>query len=243
MFEFSLLNPRQPYLLTLIVLFWLSSCGHPPVLVQPVGVAYPDSSAQPDSVRVKLVLEVPNGTGSDELSGVLWAVPQERYRLELTGPMGIQVASVLWKPDGWLALVPPQERFVAGAGSVIFIPGLLLPAIPIHTLLAYSWGQLLPPGLDSARCYEYKSQRICDWTTPEHLTVRAEFNAQTHHLLALVIPSPVPDVQLRMEYADNSMRVVRGGQWLMTMRIHERRSDLAWKGGIWKLIVPDGYRN
>ena len=51
----------------------------------------------PDSLKAKFSIEVNDSVeGSHSLSGVLFAVPYKRYRMEFSGPMGIGVASVLW---------------------------------------------------------------------------------------------------------------------------------------------------
>jgi len=74
--------------------------------------------ALPDSARVKAVLSV----SQENLSAVLFAVPNERYRLELSGTFGLSVASILWKKDGWKVVLPQNERYMEGNGNCVSIP-------------------------------------------------------------------------------------------------------------------------
>ena len=60
-----------------------------------------------DSLRAKFVLTILDSLDKEqELDAVLFAVPHLRYRMELTGPMGVGVASLLWMPDGWNMVFP-----------------------------------------------------------------------------------------------------------------------------------------
>lgn len=72
---------------------------------------------------------------------MLFAVPGERYRLEVSGPLGMQLASLLWKPDGWLALAYPRDEAFRGTGDTVRIPGIVMPPLSIHQILSPAWGQ------------------------------------------------------------------------------------------------------
>ena len=56
---------------------------------------------------------------------MLFSVPGKRYRMELTGTLGIGVASLLWLPDGWQMVFPTEKMYMKGTGYMV---GLLLPA-------------------------------------------------------------------------------------------------------------------
>lgn len=209
------------------LLFWgllgllLFGCArHPAPALAGVSM---DSAPPPDSLRVKLLIELPMpDSTTEEVDGVLWAKPGERYRLELTGPLGMQMASLLWTREGWTGLVPPQERFVQGNGEVVSIPGVLLPPISVHRLLAFAWGEMVPA--DSSQPY------------------RLERDPQSGRLLALVFPAMFPGAELRFEYSEAQVRILRGHHWLMTLQIRERKSDLKWGAGVWRLVVPPGWK-
>jgi hypothetical protein len=198
---------------------------------------------RPDSVRAKLTLMIPRLDSSvDEVDGMLWAVPEQRYRLELSGPMGIQVASLLWTPDAWLALAYLQNRYVQGLGPVLLIPGMQMPAIPIHRLFSFAWGEMIPLGSDSAKPYLYQNLRMREWQSSDGLRVRSESDTLDNRLHALVIRGDQPEQDLRMEYRADTVRISRSGTWLMSMCILERKPNTKWGTGIWKLNIPEGWK-
>lgn len=160
----------------------------------------------PDSLRAKLLLRVPTPDSSEEeLSAVLWAVPQQRYRLEISGTLGVQVASLLWLPHQWLALFPTESRFVQGKGEVVRLPGLVMPAIPVHRLLRFVWDP------DCVAEERFQSSQGAEW-------------------------------DLRFQYGHDSLRVTQGGRWLMSLAVVQRKPQMEWGAGVWKLKKPDHYQ-
>lgn len=100
----------------------------------------------PDSLRAKFILTIlADANSPQELDAVLFSVPGKRYRMELTGPMGIGVASMLWQEDGWTITFPTEKLYMKGAGYMV---GLLnsasLPMVHIHQVAALFDGKLLP---------------------------------------------------------------------------------------------------
>lgn len=183
----------------IIVGILLASCAKHPTTLADIPGAKPGQV--PDSLRVKMVIELPMPDSSqEEVDAVLWAKPGARYRLELSGPLGIQVASLLWTKDAWVGLLPSQERVIQGKGDTVRIPGVLLPATSIHRLLAYSWG------------------------------------------MTEAAPQTGAGADLQFVYGTDHVRILRNHLWVMTLRIKERRADLKWGAGIWKLPVPEGWK-
>ena len=91
---------------------------------QPMGYFGSEKQAPlPDSARVKAVVLVSQEDVKEKLSAVLFAVPNERYRLELSGTFGLSAASILWKKDGWRVVFPQNERYMEGSGNCVSIPG------------------------------------------------------------------------------------------------------------------------
>jgi len=79
--------------------------------------------ALPDSAKIKAVISVSQGGNVNErLSAVLFAIPNEKYRLELSGTLGLSAASILWKQDGWRIVFSQNERYMEGDGDCVFIP-------------------------------------------------------------------------------------------------------------------------
>ena len=187
-------------LILALVLVFLGCTSHPKPAIAPSANVI---TSIPDSLRAKLVFTVPAAEpgSTEEISGVLFAVPGKRYRMELTGTLGLELAKLLWTPEGWTALVPHKEQYVQGVGEVVQIPGLLLPPVSVHRLLAFTW--------DSGASQDSAS-------------------------------TGVPG--LRIERSADSVRISQGDRWLMSMRLKDRRTDAKWGAGVWKLVVPEGYK-
>lgn len=102
----------------------------------------------PDSLRAKFKLTLFDKNGKEqEFDAVLFSVPGKRYRMELTGAMGIGVASVLWKEDGWQVVFPTEKMYVKGAGYMVGIfSDNSIPMVHIHQVASIFEGKLLPEG-------------------------------------------------------------------------------------------------
>lgn len=102
-----------------------------------------------DSLRAKFLLTITAGGEAQNLDAVLFSVPGKRYRMELTGPMGVGVASMLWQEDGWTMTFPTEKLYMDGAGYMV---GLLanddLPMVHIHQVAGLFEGKLLPEKYD-----------------------------------------------------------------------------------------------
>lgn len=226
-------------LATIAFLFTQCSTAPRPDLTSPRTSNY----ARPDSVRAKLILIIPRPDSSvSEVDGVLWAVPEKSYRLELSGPMGIQVASLLWKPEAWTALAYLQERYVVGQGPVLTLPGVPMPDISIHRLFSFAWGETIPDGSDTAKPFLFQNLRMREWKTSDGLQVRSESSDATDKLQALVVRGVSPDQDLRLEYHADTVRISRAGTWLLSLCITERKPNVKWSAGIGKLTIPEGWK-
>ncbi|MDR2593855.1 MAG: hypothetical protein LBC87_03705 [Fibromonadaceae bacterium] len=95
--------------------------------------------ALPDSAKVKAVIAVSQGNVKEKLSAVLFAVPNEKYRLELSGTLGLSAASILWKRDGWRIVFSQNERYMEGEGDCVFIP--IYGGVDIHKFSLLFFGQ------------------------------------------------------------------------------------------------------
>lgn len=99
-----------------------------------------------DSLRAKFSLTMVGKDGKEQnFDAVLFSVPGKRYRMELTGPMGIGVASVLWKEDGWFVVFPTEKLYVQGAGYMVgLFSDNTIPMVHIHQVASIFDGKLLP---------------------------------------------------------------------------------------------------
>ena len=107
------------------------------------------AEAPRDSLRAKFQLTIIQDSSTQELDAVLFSVPGKRYRMELTGPLGIGVASLLWQQEGWQMTFPTEKLYMKGEGYIV---GLLnsdaLPMVHIHQVADIFDGRLLPEGFE-----------------------------------------------------------------------------------------------
>jgi len=153
---------------------------------KPQGLGYFESNKQqalPDSAKVKAVVSVSQGDVKEKLSAVLFAVPNEKYRLELSGTFGLSAASILWKKDGWKIVFPQNERYMEGLGDCVFVP--IYGGVDIHKFAALFFGQ--------------KTNSIdCNASNPQNLTL--EYNGD---IASVVVKTDnYPSLQLEIKNID-----------------------------------------
>ncbi len=137
---------REFFLLLLLTLFLTGCTGGR----QAASKAAENVEAPLDSLKAvfSLTIQSPDGVEHD-LDAVLFSVPNKRYRMELTGTLGIGVASLLWLPEGWQMVFPIEKMYVKGAGYMV---GLLndpsLPLVHIHQVAGLFDGKVIPDNLE-----------------------------------------------------------------------------------------------
>ena len=149
---------RHPFLLLLAIAFVLFGCAGKKPVVEPATNAAADSAAVEtprDSLRAKFLLTIYQQDSAtqeiktQEFDAVLFSVPGKRYRMELTGPLGIGVASLLWQEEGWQMTFPTEKLYMKGVGYMV---GLLnsdaIPMVHIHQVADIFDGRLLPEGYE-----------------------------------------------------------------------------------------------
>lgn len=140
---------RSVLLLMLVALSMLVGCttGKKAALTMPEAAA---EMAPQDSLRAKFLLTIFDEKGkAQDMDAVLFSVPGKRYRMELTGPLGVGVASMLWTDSGWTITFPTEKLYMKGVGYMV---GLLndnsLPLVHIHQVASLFEGKLLPEKFD-----------------------------------------------------------------------------------------------
>ena len=139
-------------IVAMIVLCALFGCAGNRPAVDPAAKTDGASLEAPrDSLRAKFKLTIFQQDSAtqkmekQELDAVLFSVPGKRYRMELTGPLGIGVASLLWQQEGWQMTFPTEKLYMNGVGYMV---GLLnsdaLPMVHIHQVADIFDGRLLP---------------------------------------------------------------------------------------------------
>jgi len=204
----------------------------------------------PDSLKAKFSIEVNDSEeGSQTLSGVLFAVPYKRYRMEFSGPMGVGVASVLWCDTGWTLIVSAQKKYARGKGYVL--GGFAgIPRFDIHQIAGFFWGESLPRGgtIDSTE----------NLLISDSIPVKKVYGSGTSGIPFVAVLNAdgriveVSQGTERLEFIDYAefgtvispaeTRVYRDGELLMTIRIKKVQTDVEWGGGTWRLPLPESYQ-
>jgi len=138
------------FLGTLCLVLALVGCaGNKSASVEPSVKEGATAEAPRDSLRAKFVLTIADEKGEfQDLDAVLFSVPGKRYRMELTGPMGIGVASLLWQTDGWNMVFPTEKKYLCGNGYMVGLMGdTTVPMVPIHQVADLFDGILYPQKL------------------------------------------------------------------------------------------------
>lgn len=206
-----------------LLILALSGCG--PRLVK--GPAEVSEVVVPDSVKAKFTLEIfDSAEGSHRLSGVLFAVPSKRYRFEFSGPMGIGVASLLWKEGEWTLLLSQQKSFASGKGYLV--GGYAgIPLFDIHQIASLFWGGAVPHEASgkNALGVPFTVLRNADGRVAElrQGSERLEF-LDYAEFDSGILPSEV--------------RVYRGEKNVLNIRVKNVRVNVPWSDGTWRLAIP-----
>ncbi len=120
------------------------------------------SQEVPPFIKAKFSLTIVSQGENNSIDAVALLVPNERYRIEFYGPLGIHVGSFLWKKDQWQLYIPDEEKVMIGSGPIIAIPNI--PAIDVHILMGLFWNQLLPEGWNTAGSERNGDHQILTWS-------------------------------------------------------------------------------
>ena len=113
------------FVLFFVTVVLVGCAGQKPVVEPSAPADSATAEAPRDSLRAKFLLTIvqkDSATGKDvaqELDAVIFSVPGKRYRMELTGPLGIGVASLLWQEEGWQMTFPTEKLYMKGVGYMV----------------------------------------------------------------------------------------------------------------------------
>lgn len=205
----------------------------------------------PDSLKAKATFTAIAYNGDQEkLSAVIFAAPAQRYRLELTGSLGVGAASLLWQKSGWTLLFPTEDQYLQGTGAEIRIPGTVLSGIDVHGLAGIFWGELLPAGFENSVPKVQGDLRVMEWEPRIGLLYRAVLRSdgwvvsverredgrapllvrygEPQELAGLVVPV--------------SATFSRAGKDFLAVTIKSVDTQATWAAGVWRLPVPKSYQ-
>jgi hypothetical protein len=195
---------------------------------------------------------VRNLRASEILDAVLFSVPGKRYRMELTGPMGIGVASLLWQEEGWTMTFPTEKLYMKGAGYMVGLFGEpSIPTVNIHQVAALFKGTLLPEGYEEVEP-PGDSTRVEGATYAREKTGRSfTFAKEGQHVVWLSRmggdgkPETIRYFDFReFEGVEMPERIVfeRGGAKYLEIRVKKVARGKPFSPGTWRLTVPRSYK-
>lgn len=239
------------FLLLLLSLFLTGCVGGK----QSTAPAVPNAEAPVDSLKALFSLTIysPDGKTQD-LDAVLFSVPNKRYRMELTGTLGIGVASLLWLEDGWRMVFPTEKMYVKGAGYMV---GLFndpsLPLVHIHQVAGFFDGKVLPEkfevkstrdtvGADSVAVKIVEAREA----SGRHFTY-AEKNGEVQWLEMLGRDGSTEKINIE-EYKEfkgvktpSKISFVRDSTTFLELRVKRVNRGKPFGSGTWRLNIPRSY--
>lgn len=204
-----------------------------------------------DSLRAKFVLTLAGENGKNqEFDAVLFSVPGKRYRLELTGPMGIGVASLLWQESGWLMVFPTEKMYAKGVGEMV---GILnepaLPVVPIHQVASIFEGVLVPESFEKVSEADSAGHRVILGKARNGMVFSyGEENGHVAWLNRIGQDGSRETLKFSdfrtFENVDTPERILfeRDGKFLLSIKIKKVTRKKPFSSGTWRLNLPKSYK-
>ena len=239
--------------LLLIVSVFLTGCVGGKQSTSPV---VENLEAPADSLRAKFSFTIYTQDGkSQDLDAVLFSVPGKRYRMELTGSLGIGVASLLWLKDDWQMVFPTEKMYMKGAGYMV---GLFndpsLPLVHIHQVAGLFEGRVVPEKLEeiasrdsvSADSTVIKIHEAYDALTRHY--IYAEKNGEVLWLETLGRDGKIEKLVIQ-EYKEFSgvktpskILFIRDETVFLELRVKKINRGKPFGTGTWRLNIPRSYQ-
>ena len=199
-----------------------------------------------DSLRAKMAMTLVDAGGkTQKLAAVLLSVPGKRYRMEMTGPMGIGVASMLWKEEGWTMVFPTEKLYMEGRGYMVGLFGE--PSIPM--VAGFFDGDYVPSGVKVEQERDSLGMKIVDAVDQfgTHLSYAlAEGQVQW---ISHTGRDDKPEVLRFMGYRQFEGKTLaekivfeRDGNMFLEMRLKKVTHGKPFSPGTWRLNVPKSYK-
>lgn len=173
-----------------------------------------------------------------------YIVPHERYRIELKGPLGIQVASILWTPELWQVYIPDQGQLLQGEGDYIKLPIPGFERLNLHELVSKLWGDVLPNGWESANYTEDESLTFLTWTL-DSLNYEAQILNSHSQVIELKTPKELfkfKKWESQKEYTYPSQVEVKIEQSLLKLETDRWSVPKDFHQRLWSLRYPPNTR-
>lgn len=203
-------------------------------------------TAPADSLRAKFKLTIVQEGDEQNLDAVLFSVPGRRYRMELTGPMGIGVASLLWTDSGWTMTFPTEKLYVKGVGYMV---GLLndksLPLVHIHQVAGLFEGKLLPEKFDALDSADGLARgvdglgRVFSYEAVDGRIGRLSYAGRDGKLETLRF---LNFKEFEGRFLPETIIFERNEKRFLEIRIKKVNHGKPFSGGTWKLNVPRSFK-
>lgn len=210
-----------------------------------------DEIAARDSLRAKFQMTALGEDGKmQNLDAVLFSVPGKRYRMELTGALGIGVASLLWTTESWQMSFPTEKLYVKGVGPMVGLrSNNSLPMVNIHQIADLLDGILLPEK------FEEKSSRDSAGT---HIVNAVESNGYLFDFataggkvlwLSRIGRDGLEERLLFEDFKEmggveipSRITFEKGGNFLLGIAVKKISRKKEFSSGVWRLNIPKSFK-
>lgn len=218
-------------------LIFVACSGAPSALSENAPGSAGKNVAGQDSLRAKFKLEMPDEKGKmQKFDAVMFSVPGKRYRLELSGPMGIGVASMLWTDTLWTIVFPTEKKFLKGKGYLV---GMLdqpdFPLVNVHQIAGFFDQKYLPKNFEEV---------VFKDSAGVHVVTAKEENG-----MAFTFAESADKKILWMERGAEravfnwpEIKIFRNGAPYLNINVRKVEKNISFKGTTWRLPVPHGYK-
>ena len=110
---------RQSVFLFFLSLILVGCVGSRPTISASTAPERIEELPAADSLKAAFSLIWRQGKEAGSVDGVLFLLPDLFGRIEMRGPMGVSVASILWSSQGWRCWIPSEEALFEGVGERI----------------------------------------------------------------------------------------------------------------------------
>ncbi len=214
-------------------------------------LASADGGSVRDSLRAKFLLTIAAEDGKkQELDAMLFSVPGLRYRLELTGTLGIGVASMLWTSDAWRVSFPTEKLYVKGQGYMVgLMSNYSLPLVNIHQVADLFDGILLPEKFEEKSSRDSSGLHIVKAAEPSGRLF--EFATAGGKILWLSrMGRDGKDERLHFENfkemggveIPSKITFEKDGKFFLSIVVKRVVRKKEFSSGVWRLNIPKSYK-
>ena len=237
--------------LSLVLVCLLSGCAGNKPSVNTSAQVVP-AEVKLDSLRAKMAITLVDENGKEQnLDAVLFSVPGKRYRMELTGPMGIGVASLLWLEEGWTMTFPTEKLYMKGRGYMVgLFNAANIPMVNIHQIAGFFDGEYMPEGTKPVSERDSAGLKLVE--ADDAMGIRLTYAVHDGQVewISKKGRDGKPEVLKFLDYRQFEGKTLaekivfeRDGKMFLTMRLKKVTHGKPFSLGTWRLKVPASYKS